>query len=111
MDIYKSLYNSYYWTTDKIKNTDPEVRKYILITLGIFLFLIYWNIGTILWWGILIVLGYFLWKSQKKNVDNIDRELENICKNQPELEICQIYNQSKGNHKKIIESIREKLNG
>lgn len=111
MDIYKSLYNNYYWTADKIKNTSPEIRKYIIIAMIIVVFLIYWNIGTILWWGVLFVLAYYLWKSQKTNVDNIDKELDDICRNQPQLEICQLYNQSKGNHKKIIESIKEKLNG
>lgn len=109
MDIYKSLYTSYYWIDDKVKNSDPELKKYVLIGLAIGAFLVYWNIGTIIWWGLLFVLFYLFYKSQKKNVDNIDREMEDICKDKPDLEICKIYNQSKSNHKKIIESIRDKL--
>jgi hypothetical protein len=109
MDIYKSLYSSYYWASDKIKGTNAEVRKYILIAMAFVLFLIYRNIGTILWWSVLFILGYYLWKAQKQNASNIDKEMEDICRDKPDLDICKIYNQSKNNHTKIIESIRDKL--
>jgi len=109
MDIYKSLYNSYYWVGDKLKSTDADTRKYLIIGVIVIIFLIYWNIGTIIWWGLLFVLGYYLYISQKKNVSVIDKELDDICRDKPELEICRIYNESKGNHKKIIESIKDKL--
>ena len=109
MDIYKSLYTKYYWVNDKIKSSDAETRKYFLIGIGVAVFLIYWNIGTILWWGVLMVLTYYLYKSQKKNVDTVDRELDDICRDKPELSICKIYSESKKNHKKIVENIKEKL--
>ncbi len=77
-----------------------------LIILSVFIFI---NISKILWWGLLLVLLYLLYLSKKTNLQSVDKKLDKLCDENPELEMCRVFLESKKNHKKIVETIETKL--
>ncbi len=77
-----------------------------LIILSVFIFI---NISKILWWGFLLILLYLLYLSKKTNLQSTDKKLDKLCDENPELEMCRVFLESKKNHKKIVETIETKL--
>ena len=77
-----------------------------LIILSVFIFI---NISKILWWGFLLILLYLLYLSKKTNLQSADKKLDKLCDENPELEMCRVFLESKKNHKKIVETIETKL--
>jgi len=103
MDIHKQLYGLFFYIKDKVE------PKYFVIGLVLLLLFILMNLSSILWWGILLFLVYSFYKSRKSQVSTIDGELETICKEKPDLELCKMYGESKKKHADLVESIKAKL--
>lgn len=103
VNLYKNLYQLFYYIKDNIET------KYLILSSVLLFVFIFMNLSTILWWGLLVVLLYFLYMTRKENVLNADKRLEKLCQEHPELEICKLFNESKKNHKKIVETIQNRL--
>jgi len=101
--MYKSLYQIYYYLTERI---DKKYIVYIGIALII---LIIMNFSTILWWGILLGLVYYVYTLRKQQLMSNDSRLEEMCRKQPDLDVCQTYNQSKKAHKSIVSTIENHI--
>jgi len=101
MDIHKKLYELFFYIKDKVE------PKYFIIGVVALLLFILVNLSSILWWGILLFLAYSFYKSRKSQV--IDGELDMICKDKPDLELCKMYSESKKKHADLVESIKAKL--
>ena len=97
--MYKSLYQFYYYVSERV---DKKYMVYIGIALII---LIIMNFSTILWWGILLGLVYYVYTLRKQQLMNNESQLEEMCRKQPELDVCRTYDQSKKAHKTIVETI------
>lgn len=97
------MYQLFYYIKDNIDT------KYLILSVAVLFVFIFMNLSTILWWGLLLVLAYFLYLSRKENVLNTDKKLEKLCDEHPELEICKLFNESQKNHKKIVETIQNRL--
>ncbi len=103
VNLYKNLYQLFYYIKDNIDT------KYLILSAVVLFVFIFMNLSTILWWGLLVILVYFLYLSRKENVLNTDKKLEKLCDEHPELEICKLFNESQKNHKKIVETIQNRL--
>jgi hypothetical protein len=103
MNLYKEIYKVFYYLKDNVN------MNYLIIGAIIFSVFIFMNISKILWWSILVVLLYLLYLSRKTNILNVDKKLDKLCDENPELEICKVFLESKKNHKKIVETIQSKL--
>jgi hypothetical protein len=101
--MYKSLYQFYYYISERI---DKKYIVYIGIALII---LIIMNFSTIVWWGILLGLVYYVYTMRKQQLANNETKLEEMCRKQPELDVCRAYNQSKKAHKTIVETIESRV--
>jgi hypothetical protein len=81
-----------------------------MVYIGIALIvLIIMNFSTILWWGILLGLAYYVYTLRKQQLVTNENKLEEMCRKQPELDVCRTYNESKKAHKKIIETIESRV--
>jgi len=103
MSFYKEIYKFLYYLKDNVN------MNYLIIGLVILLIFIFINLSKIIWWGILLILLYLLYLSKKTNLNSIDKKLDKLCSDNPELEMCKVFNESKKNHKKIVETIETKL--
>jgi len=103
MNLYREIYKIFFYIKNNVNINYLIVG---IIVLSIFIFI---NISKILWWSILIILIYLLYLSRKTNLINVDNKLDKLCDENPELEICKTYLESKRNHKKIVETIQSKL--
>jgi hypothetical protein len=103
MNLYKLLYELYYYLTKNVSKT------YLLYGVIILVILIVMNISSILWWSLLGACIYYLYTMKKTQVSSNDTELEKICKEKPELLECKAYQESIENHKKIINAIKERI--
>lgn len=101
--MYKSLYQFYYYISERV---DKKYMVYIGIALII---LIIMNFSTILWWGILLGLAYYVYTLRKQQLTNNDNKLEEMCRKQPELDVCKTYYESKKAHKAIVETIEGRV--
>ena len=101
--MYKELYKVFYYLKD---NFD---KKYIIIGVILLAIFIFMNLSTIVWWGLLIVLIYFVYSSRKENESQIDKKLDTLCKKSPDLDVCKLFIESQNNHKKVIETIHKRL--
>ena len=103
MNLYKLLYEFYYYLTKNVSKT------YLLYGVIILVILIIMNISSILWWSLLGGCIYYLYTMKKTQVSSNDSELEKICKEKPELLECKAYQESIENHKKIINTIKQRI--
>ena len=103
MNLYKLLYEFYYYLTKNVSKT------YLLYGVIILVILIVMNISSILWWSLLGGCIYYLYTMKKTQVSSNDSELEKICKEKPELLECKAYRESIENHKKIINTIKQRI--
>ena len=90
-----------------LENVDT---KYIIlgtVLLGVFVF---FNLSTVIWWGLLVLLSYLYYQSRKQNTNKTDINLDTLCTANPKLELCRIYLESQLNHKKIVNKINSRLN-
>ncbi len=84
--------------------------KYIIlgsVSLAVFVF---FNLSTVIWWGVLGLLAYLYYQSRKQNANKTDINLDQLCAANPKLELCRIYIESQRNHKKIVDNINSRLN-
>jgi hypothetical protein len=101
--MYKELYKIFYYLKDNID------KKYIIIGAILLVIFIFMNLSSVIWWGLLIILIYFLYGSRKENESQIDKKLETLCKKNPNLDLCKLFNESQNNHKKVIDQIQTRL--
>ena len=101
--MYKSLYQFYYYISERV---DKKYMVYIGIALVV---LIIMNFSTILWWGILLGLAYYVYTLRKQQLTNNENKLEEMCRKQPELDVCNTFNESKKAHKTIVETIENRV--
>lgn len=103
MNLYKLLYELYYYLTKNISKT------YLLYGIIIIVILIIMNISSILWWGLLAACIYYVYTMKKTQITSNELELEKICREKPDLLECKAYNESLENHKKIINTIKDRI--
>lgn len=103
VNFYKEFYRLVYYLKDNVN------KNYLIIGAIALAFFVFMNISTILWWGLLVVLAYFIYISRKEGMANSDKKLEKLCNEHPELDICKLFNESRQNHKKIVDTIQSKL--
>jgi len=103
MSIYSGLYNLVFYLKD---NIDP---KYLFAGIVVLAVLIFMNIGTILWWGLLAVLFYLFYKSKKEGVSYENTVIDKLCSENNENPLCKEYEASKKQHKKLVETISSKM--
>ena len=85
MNLYKLLYELYYYLTKNVSKT------YLLYGIIIVCVLIIMNISSILWWGLLAGCVYYVYTMKKGQVVSNENELEKICKEKPDLLECKAY--------------------
>ena len=103
MDIHKQLYKLFFYVKDKVE------PKYFIIGIVAVVLFVLMNLSSILWWGLLLFLAYSFYNSRKSQVSSVDAELDTICKDKPDLELCRMYRESKKKHTDLVESIKAKL--
>ena len=103
MNLYKLLYELYYYLTKNISKT------YLLYGVIVIAVLVIMNISSILWWGLLAACIYYVYTMKKTQITSNETELEKMCKDKPELLECKAYKESLENHKKIINTIKERI--
>jgi hypothetical protein len=103
MNLYKLLYELYYYLTKNVSKT------YLLYGVIIIVVLIIMNISSILWWGLLAACIYYVYTMKKTQIASNESSLEKICKEKPELLECKAYKESLENHNKIINTIKERI--
>jgi len=101
--MYKELYKIFYYLKDNID------KKYIIIGTILLIIFIFMNLSSVIWWGLLIILIYFLYVSRKESESQTDKKLETLCKKNPNLDLCKLFNESQTNHKKVIDQIQNRL--
>jgi predicted secreted protein len=82
--------------------------KYIILGSVLLAVFVFFNLSTVIWWGVLVLLAYLYYQSRKQNA-NTDINLDQLCAANPKLELCRIYLESQHNHKKIVDKINSRL--
>jgi hypothetical protein len=103
MNLYKLLYELYYYLTKNVSKT------YLVYGVIIIVILIIMNISSILWWGLLGACIYYVYTLKKTNVSTQETQLDKICLEKPDLLECKAYKESLENHKKIINTIKDRI--
>jgi hypothetical protein len=103
MSLYRDIYKFLYYIKDNVN------LNYLIVGLIILFIFIFINITKIIWWGLLLILLYLLYLSRKTNLNSVDKKLDKLCSEHPELEMCKVFSESKKKHKEIVETIESKL--
>jgi hypothetical protein len=84
--------------------------KYIILGSVLLAVFVFFNLSTVIWWGLLVLLAYLYYQSRKQNANKTDINLDQLCTANPKLELCRIYIESQRNHKQIVDKINSRLN-
>jgi len=83
--------------------------KYIILGSVLMAVFVFFNLSTVIWWGLLGLLAYMYYQSRKQNASKTDTNLDELCAANPNLKLCRIYIESQRNHKKIVDKINSRL--
>ena len=104
-DFYKRSYEIF----DSLKNTSSQTRNILVIAVLCILLFVYFHLGTIVWWGLLMILAYYVYSNRKTSLKTFDNDIDILCKDKESLPLCQAFYESRKKHNQLIETIKNRI--